>query len=140
MQQDSNVRMVKDTYAAFSRGDIPSILNNLDPGAVFTIPGSPAVAMSGVYQGRDGVRMFFEKLAARHEYTSFEVRDLIAENDRVVALVRYEGRDRVTGRNFAAEAAMVWKFSNGKITACHEYTDTENLAASGGGTTARGAA
>lgn len=140
MQQDSNVQMVKDTYAAFSKGDITAILNNLDPEAIFTIPGSPAVAMSGVYKGRDGVRKLFEKLAARHEYTRFEVRDLIAEGDRVVALVRYQGRDRITNQNFAAEAAMVWKFSNGKITASHEYTDTENLAASGGGTTARGAA
>ena len=68
MQQDSNVQIVKDTYAAFSKGDIPAILNNLDPEAIFTIPGSPAVAMSGVYKGREGVRRLFENLAARHEY------------------------------------------------------------------------
>ena len=133
MKSGSNSQIVKDIFAAFSRGDIPAILSKVDPQAVFTIPGSPAVAMAGVYQGLEGVKGLFEHLHSRHEFSKFEARDFIAAGDRVVALVRYEGRDRITGRNFAADAAMVWTLRNGKITASHEYTDTENLAASGGG-------
>ena len=49
------------------------------------------------------MKKLFEDLSARHEFSKFEVRDLIADGNRVVALVRYEGRDRMTNSDFAAE-------------------------------------
>ena len=46
----------------------------------------------------------------------------------MVALVRYEGRDRSTGRAFSAESAMLWLFGNGNVIRFQEFTDTEALA------------
>jgi ketosteroid isomerase-like protein len=58
----------------------------------------------------------------------FEPREFIAQVNRVVAFVNYEGRDKTTGRSFTADAAMLWSFGDGKVIRFQEYTDTEALA------------
>ena len=136
---DQNVEIIKSMYEAFSRRDIPAILSNMDPGITFTVPGTQAVAMAGVRKGRTEVEKFFKDLASRQEFTKFEPREFIADGDRVVALVRLEGRAQTHNRSFETDSAMVWTLRNGKVTAFQEYMDTENLAAAGGGMTARGA-
>jgi ketosteroid isomerase-like protein len=40
----------------------------------------------------------------------------------------YEGRNKATGREFAADSAMVWTVENGKAVVFQEYTDTEAFA------------
>jgi len=140
MKGNPNVQVVQKAYEAFSKGDIPGILSQMDPGITFTIPGTQAVAMAGVRKGRAEVEKFFADLANREEFTKFEPHEYIAEGNRVVALVRYEGRDKTTNRNFAVDSAMLWTVVNGKITQFVEYTDTENLAIASGGMRAGGAA
>lgn len=128
MQEQANVQSVSAMYAAFARHDISGILVHMDESIFFLIPGSPAVPLSGARRGLRQVRCFFEELDARCEFSSFEPRDFIAQGNHVVALVRYEGRDRTTGRAFSAASAMVWSFGNGKAIRFQEFTDTEALA------------
>jgi hypothetical protein len=129
MNESRNVETVRSIYSAFTRGDISGILDYIDEAIVFTVPGSAAVPWSGVRRGIEEVRRFFEDLARRLEFSVFQHLDFIAQGNRVVALIHYEGRDRTTSRRFSAEAAMLWTFANGKAIRCYEYTDTEALAA-----------
>lgn len=116
-------------YSAFNSGDIAGVLKHLDESIVWTVPGSAAAPMAGVRRGIEEVRRFFEDLEGRMEFSVFDVRELIAQGNRVVALVHYEGRDRKTGRNFTADSAMLWTIGNGKAIRFQEYTDTEALVA-----------
>ena len=129
MRETGNIETIRATYAAFNRGDIAGVLKNLDESIVFTTPGSTAVPMAGTRRGIEEVRRFFEDLERRMEFTVFDVRELLAQGNRVVALVHYEGRDRKTGRGFIADSAMLWTIGNGKAIRFQEYTDTEALAA-----------
>jgi uncharacterized protein len=129
MRETGNIETIRATYAAFNRGDIAGVLKNMDESIVFTTPGSAAVPMAGTRRGLDEVRRFFEDLERRMEFTAFDVRELLAQGNRVVALVHYEGRDRKTGRGFSADSAMLWTLGNGKALRFQEYTDTEALAA-----------
>ena len=140
MRESVNIDAVKAMYAAFGRGDIPEILARMDESILFTIPGSSQIPVSGGRNGLPQVRRFFEDLAQRYEFTVFEARDYIAQGNRVVALVHYEARDKVTGRNFSADSAMLWTFGNGRAIRFQEYTDTEAIANAARGTQALGAA
>jgi ketosteroid isomerase-like protein len=142
MKESVNIETVKTMYAAFGRGDIAGVLKHMDESIVFTIPGSSAVPLAGARNGLREVQRFFEDLERRQEFTIFEPRDFIAQANRVVALVHYEGRDKVTGRSFIADSAMLWTFGDGKAIRFQEYTDTEAFAnaARVGGTQATGGA
>jgi len=129
MRETGNIETIRATYAAFNRGDIAGVLDHMDESIVFTTPGSEAVPMAGTRRGLEEVRRFFEDLNRRMEFTVFEIGELLAQGNRVVALVHYEGRDKNTGRGFAADSAMLWTLGNGKALRFQEYTDTEALAA-----------
>jgi ketosteroid isomerase-like protein len=140
MKESVNIEAVKAMYAAFGAGDIPGILKHMDEAIVFTIPGSSAVPLSGVRNGLREVQRFFEGLERRQEFSLFEPRDFIAQGNRVVALVHYEGRDRTTGRTFNADSAMLWTFGDGKAIRFQEFTDTEAFANAARETKVSGAA
>ena len=128
MKEIANIETVRAIYAAFARRDIEGVLDRLDETIVWVTPGSRAVPMAGKRKGFNEAREFFQTLSERVTFTVFEPREFIAQGNRVVALVHYEGRDNTTGKPFEAEAAMLWTIGNGKAIRFREYTDTEALA------------
>ncbi len=128
MNENSNLKLVQSGYAAYLRGDVEGIIALMDPSIVFTVPGSPAVPNSGTYNGHAGMRQFFQSLDRTLEFSVFEPREFIAQGDKVVALVHYEGRYKQSGGQFAIDSAMVWTVQNGKLARFVEYTDTEAAA------------
>jgi len=128
MNESRNIDAVRSMYGAFLRGDISGILQQMDESIVCLLPGSPAIPTSGTRRGLREVGRFFEDLRSLVEFTAFDVREYIAQGNRVVALLHYEGRYKPTGRNFAADAAALWTLGNGKAIRLQEFTDTEALA------------
>jgi len=59
----------------------------------------------------------------------FELRELIAQGDKVVALGRYRWRIESTGHSYASDWAHVFTIHDGKVSAFQEYLDTHALAA-----------
>jgi uncharacterized protein len=143
MREIGNIETVRGICGAFGRGDISGVLDRLDETIVWITPGTNAVPMAGKRVGIDEVRGFFDLLSQRMTFSVFEAREFIAQGNRVIALVHYEGRDNKTGRSFVAESAMLWTLGNGKALRFREYTDTEalaNAARSGGDLQVHGAA
>jgi len=142
MKESQNIETVRSMYAAFLRGDISGILQNMDESIVFLLPGSAAIPTSGTRRGLREVELFFEDLRSLMEFTAFEMREYIAQGNRVIALIHYEGRFKPTGKTFAADSAALWTLGNGKAIRFQEFTDTEALAkaAQQGNNHARGAA
>ena len=128
-----NVEAFKRGAAAYNRGDIDTMLEELDP----EIEWHPAlqVLLGGeatVYRGHQGVRDFirdtgeaFTELQAEQS----EFRDL---GEQVVAIGHFGGRGRESGVRI--ETPMVWlvEFKNGKAVRAREYLDpAEALKAAG---------
>jgi uncharacterized protein len=128
MREIANIETVRGICAALGRGDFARVLDRLDETIVWITPGSNAAPMSGRRRGIEEVRGFFEQQSQSLTLTVFELREFLAQGNRVIALVHYEGRVNATGRTFSTESAMLWTLGNGRALRFQEYTDTEALA------------
>jgi len=79
---------------------------------------------SGTRTGRASVGEFFASVGASQEVVTFEPRELIAEDDKVVALGTNTWRVKANGREFGGDFAHVWTIRDGKATEFQEYMDT----------------
>jgi ketosteroid isomerase-like protein len=125
MHEQQNTEIVRQTYAAFGRGDIPALLDLLDDDIEWqaTIGAAPHVPTAGKRFGKQAVAEFFRILSQTIEFSHFEPREFIAQGDQVVILGSYAGRAKATGRTFAEEWAMVDTLKNGKIVRFREYVN-----------------
>jgi ketosteroid isomerase-like protein len=130
MSTDANTALIQAAYADFQKGDIASLLDRLADDVVWFTP-YPAeiVPHGGLRTGKDGVRSFFEQLAASYEITKFDPREFIASGDHVVALVSIAGHVRETGNKSAEETAHVFRIRNGKVSEFREYADARSIVA-----------
>lgn len=118
-----NTEIAQGLYAAFGRGDIPSVLATLSPDVCWTeAEGGP---YGGVSVGPDAVlRNVFMRLGGEWDGYSAVPRQFVAEGDTVVALGDYSGTYKATGKSFKAPFAHVWTFRDGKAISFHQHTDT----------------
>ena len=65
MSTEESLQVVKNGFAAFSRGDMPSLLDLMAEDVEWHIPGA-GLPLAGTYRGRDGVANFFQKAERRH--------------------------------------------------------------------------
>ena len=84
---------------------------------------------AGTFRGKEAALGCFGGLAATVEYTTFEPREFIAQNDKVISLVYSEATVRDTGRAFVNHEAHVWTFQDGKLARFQSYHDTAAAAA-----------
>jgi hypothetical protein len=122
MSEQANVQIIQEAYAAFTRGDIPSLLESLSEDVEWIEP--PVEPLGGTYRGRESVAKFFERVNELSDFASFEPREYVAQGDRVVALGHYKATVRGTGRVYECDWAMAFTFANGKISKFQEFTDT----------------
>lgn len=129
MSAEKNLRTVQDMYAAFGRGDIGFVLEQIDDacdgfGVVSaTETGVPWHVGTNV-KGKGGAVRYFEALApVDHEV--FEQRDFAAMGDHVYVTVRLVQRIRAAGTTLEQpEAVHHWTFENGKVVRCRVLEDT----------------
>ena len=122
-----NLQVVKEGYAAFSRGDIPGLLAQLSQDIVWHSPG-PGLPLAGTYRGQDGVAKFFQKLAQETEILDFQPLEFIAEGERVIVVGRERAKIRATNRTVDLDWIMSFTLRNSKVAVFREYTDTKALA------------
>lgn len=129
MAEHDNVRIVREGYEAFGRGDIAGLLDRVTDDVEWISAGSSEIPYAGRFRGRDRVREFFTTLAANVDFQTFEPREFIAQGDTVVVLGHEVARAKSTTRQMSGEWAMVFRMRDGKIARFQEYSDTENAAA-----------
>lgn len=120
-----NVELVRAIYAAFAAGDVPGVLSRMSPDMVWNeaenfpyADGNPYVGPQAVLEG------VFARIGA--EWDGFEAApdELLDAGDAVVALGRYRGIFKATGKRLDAQLAHVWRVEGGKAAAFQQYTDT----------------
>lgn len=120
-----HARTVEAIYAAFGRGDIPSILGALredvewehdavDHGIPWLTP----------RQGRAQVMAFFEALRAL-DIRRFEPRRILADDAMVAAIIHVQIAVRATGRVINDVELHLWTFdAAGKVARFRHVADT----------------
>lgn len=129
MSEQDNLRIVKEGYGDFSRGDIQTLLGKFADDIEWVIPGSKNNPLAGTYKGHSRVSEFFKRLSDLTEISKFEPTDFFAQGDKVVVLGRESGWVKSTGRTVQYEWAMAFTLRNGKVVRFREYADTSNIEA-----------
>jgi len=126
-----NVEIVRRTYPAFNRRDIPAFLDSLDPGVEW-IPIMAALE-ERVYRGHDGVRQWLDDLSADWELFEVHTEEFKDLGERVLVLGHWRARGRASGVELENQpATWLTELRNGKIVRMQTYSDRrEALEAAG---------
>lgn len=122
----TNIDIVQDIFAAFQRGDIPSMLNMFDDNVEWIEPGAPVIPWAGAGKG---AAEFFRVMGETTEFLKFEPQQYVASGDRVVTVVSWEIRVKATGKSAYTDLALDFTLQNGKVTRFQAYFDTATLQA-----------
>lgn len=115
-----NVEIVRSAFAASAAGDVGAVVEVLD--AEIEMPGAVGGLEEGTVQrGRDAVsRALLPDLSVWTE-RRYELQDVIAVDDRVVALVHEHRRGKGSGIDVGADMAFVYSFKDGKVSRIAPY-------------------
>ena len=105
------VETVQHLYAAFGRGDVPTILAGLADDVDWEHDAFPSpVPWLQPLRGRDQVPRFFETLFSHCEIMRFEPKLFLAEGSTVVDLIDVEFTVRSTGKQVKEpDAVHIWR-------------------------------
>ncbi|CAN5722693.1 nuclear transport factor 2 family protein [soil metagenome] len=122
----TNVDALRSAYEAFAKGDVPTVLDILDPEIQWTeAAGGP---LGGLYQGpQEVVDGVFMRLATEWDGFSVTPHEYIDGGDHVVVLATCGGINRKTGKSLDCQISHVWSFRDGKATRFIGYADTALL-------------
>jgi ketosteroid isomerase-like protein len=120
-----HVHIVRQVYDAFARGDVPAFVEALDPainwqeaeGFIYA-DGNPYIGPNAILQG------IFGRIAGDWDGFAVHPQQILATPEGAVALGRYSGTYKATGRRIDAQFAHVWRIANGKLAGFQQYTDT----------------
>jgi len=124
-----NTKVVQEAYAAFKRGDIPTLLGYMaDDVRWHPVIGTGShVPFSGERTGKAAVEQFFAQVAASQDFELFEPREFVAQGDKVVALGHYCAAAKSTGKRFDSDFVMVFTLRGGKVARFQEFTDSAGI-------------
>lgn len=128
MNEKDNIALIQDSYAAFGKGDIQTILGHLTPDVEWTFEGPAVIPYSGKKVGPSQVLKFFEALATTQDEPKLTIDEYIAQGDKVVTVGRYSAVVKATGKRIDSPVAHVFTFRNGKIARFLNFGDTAQAA------------
>ena len=121
-----NPAFVRSLYDAFVRGDLQTILDNVDPAIEWVSNGSgESIPWGGTRSGRAGVASFFQALGDNLDFEAFEPRQFLDAGDAVTVLGRSRARSKGNGGGtFDSEWVHIFTIRDGKVARFEEYYDT----------------
>jgi hypothetical protein len=113
-----NAAIVRRGYEAFNAGDMKTLTELFDEGAVWRTPGRSSLA--GDHEGREAAFAYFGRLGQETGGTfRAELQHLLADGDRVVG-IQHNSAER-DGKQLDVEVCIVFQLENGRITEGAEH-------------------
>ena len=120
-----NVDTIRNLYAAFAKGDVPTVLGALAPDMEWReadhflyADGNPYVGPNAILNG------VFMRLATEWNGFAATPQQFHDAGDVVIATGRYTGSHKATGKALDAQFAHFWTLKDGRATHFQQYTDT----------------
>ena len=111
-----NLKVVREHYEAFARGDMDGLVAGLDPQVTITVHDEHGKPAAEPVRGLDGARSFFEGIHAAVSEATVEIEYLRADGNRVLAQVNLGGTVRETGASGAIPAVHLFAVHDRLIT------------------------
>lgn len=125
----SNVAAIEAIYQAFGSGDIPTAIAGMSPAIVWNeaddfpyADGNPYVGPQAILEG------VFARIGDEWDGFSANVEELLDAGDTVVALGRYSGTYKATGKPQDTQFVHVWRLRDGKAVRFQQYANTLHAA------------
>ena len=124
MSELENTQLVQQAYRDFQNGDIPALLDALSEDVEWVVPEIEGVPGRGTWRGPEQVGEFFRVLSDTQEPRQLELREFVAQGDKVVVLGHYVWHVKATGKEWKSDFVHALSVRDGKVTRFQEYTDT----------------
>jgi uncharacterized protein len=122
--------VVQAAYAAFGRGDIPSVLEFLaDDDIDWKFCGPKGMPYTGSCHTKSDVAKWFASIPEADDIQAFEPREFITGGDSVTVLGWEKTRAVPSGKVFEADWVHVFTVRNGRVVRFWGMLDTEASAA-----------
>jgi ketosteroid isomerase-like protein len=118
------VSIVRSAYDAFAKRDLDGALAPFSPDVVWHQ--AQGLPHGGIYHGIEAVRAAVFDPLAKEWWSVFEAtpEELIDGGESIVALGRYTGEARQTGRALDVPFAHVWTFAGDTVVRFVQFVDT----------------
>jgi ketosteroid isomerase-like protein len=123
MSAEADAELVRKGYAAFIAGDMEWLNEHLHENVVWHVPGHNLT--SGDYRGRESVLSFFAK-SVQIALPEFDIHDVVASDDHVVALATVRWRRNDNNETFEGRIGQVFHLDGGQVL--EVWTMGEDLA------------
>jgi ketosteroid isomerase-like protein len=125
----ANTDIIRGLYDAVGRGDVPAVLAGLDANVEWTQ--AEHFPYAGTYTGPDAVlNNVLARIGIDWEGFRISPTEFIDSGDKVVAIGRYSGAWKATGKPFEADFVHVWTMRNDKAIKFRQYVDSGPVQAS----------
>jgi uncharacterized protein len=122
---EQNLAVVKQVYAALSKGDIPTVLSLLADDVEWEMPHpQEIVPYGGKWQGRDKVAEFFHVMHDHAEFKQVQLQEYVAQNDKVIVLGHIKVMAKPVDREYENDLVAVWTVKDGKVKQMRDFMDT----------------
>jgi uncharacterized protein len=126
----NHVTTVTAIYAAFGKGDIPAILDQMADDVQWEAWADNTAQKAGVpwlqpRQGKEGVLAFFQLLGGGMNVTEFQVLSIMGGGNQVAVEFVIAAVIPSLGTSYRDEEIHLWTFNDaGKVVRLRHYTDT----------------
>ena len=110
-----NVEIVRRVAEAFAAGDMDAVFAAVAPEIEWDFSNAQTWVEEPVYRGYDGIIKFFAEWTGEWEDYRFEFEEFIDAGDKVVVVVRDEGRSKGAGIKLGRRHAEVWTVRDGSV-------------------------
>lgn len=121
--------LVAGVYEAFGRGDVPAVLEAMDPQIEWReAEGNPYMPSGEPWIGPDAVvENLFAKLGEDWDGFTVHPKSFHDAGDVVTVEGRYAGTHNDTGMELDCQFCHIWTLKDGKLVGFQQYVDTARL-------------
>lgn len=124
-----NVELIRGLYDSFAKGDIPDVLNRMDPDIVWSEAENFIYADGNPFIGPQTIlTKIFARLAGEWDNFAASPEEVLDAGDRIIVIGRLSGTYKITGKTVNAQMLHDWTLAGGKAVRFQEYTDTKQFA------------
>src|SRR5690606_18077030 len=111
--------VVENMFAAFSSGDVEKFVATVSNDTVWVYHGTQIIP-KGTFEGKEGVRTFFNNILNSTEIIVFEPQQYIVEENTVVVLGQEHQKVKRSGRELKQKWVHIYTVENDLITRMEE--------------------
>lgn len=123
----SGEELIRDAIDAINRGDVDGFLARTHADFEWTV--LEASPLAGTYRGHEEVRAYVEEWTDTFADVRLEIEELVAMDDRVLAVVMGSGWGKASGVEVENRFCQLWTVSDGVPTRMREYPTREDALA-----------